>query len=158
MSRLAQGICLKNSKYFSGLIGREKPMQGNEKTGLTQVQTKNAPAPAGTYSQAIIANGLLFIAGQGPFDLNGIRDLGTFRREMLLTLKNLEAIAEAAGASIHSAVRFGVYLKDMGNFKEMNEIFTEFLKPPYPARTTIPVNLNNFQIEIDVVIKMPDSI
>ena len=131
-------------------------MQSNEKTGLTQVQTKNAPAPAGTYSQAIVANGLLFIAGQGPFDLQGIRDLGTFRHEMLLTLKNLEAIAESAGASIQSAVRFGVYLKDMANFKEMNEIFTEYLKPPYPARTTIPVNLNNFQIEIDVVIRMPD--
>lgn len=133
-------------------------MKGNEKVGLTQVQTNNAPAPAGTYSQAIIAHGLLFIAGQGPFDRQGIRDLGTFRHEMLVTLKNLEAIAEAAGASIHSAVRFGVYLKDMANFKEMNEIFTEYLKPPYPVRTTIPINLNNFQIEIDAVIRMPDKI
>lgn len=121
-----------------------------------QVHTNNAPPPAGTYSQAIIANDLLFIAGQGPFDLQGVRSLGSFRHEMLVTLKNLEAIAEAAGASIHSAVRFGVYLKDMANFKEMNEIFNEYLKPPYPARTTIPVNLNNFQIEIDVVIRMPD--
>jgi reactive intermediate/imine deaminase len=146
----------RNFKVFLGLRWRGEQMQSNEKTGLTQVQTKNAPAPAGTYSQAIVANGLLFIAGQGPFDLQGIRDLGTFRHEMLLTLKNLEAIAESAGASIQSAVRFGVYLKDMANFKEMNEIFTEYLKPPYPARTTIPVNLNNFQIEIDAVIRMPD--
>lgn len=134
----------------------ELPMEIDNKSGLVQISTTNAPAPAGTYSQGIVAHGFLYIAGQGPFDLDGIRDLGSFRHEMLLTLRNLEAIANAAGASIHSAIRFGVYLKDMGNFKEMNEIFKEYLKPPYPVRTTIPVNLNNFQIEIDVVIRMPD--
>lgn len=131
-------------------------METDNKSGLVQISTTNAPPPAGTYSQGIVANGFLYIAGQGPFDLNGVRDLGSFRHEMLLTLKNLESIANAAGTSIHSAIRFGVYLKDMANFKEMNDIFTEYLGPPYPVRTTIPVNLNNFQIEIDVVIRMPD--
>ena len=120
-----------------------------------QIKTDSAPPPAGTYSQAIVAGGFLFIAGQGPFDLAGVKTPDTFRNETLMTLRNLENVARSAGTSIQHAVRLGVYLSDMNNFKEMNEIFVEYFTPPYPARTTIPVALRGFQIEIDAIVKMP---
>ena len=119
-----------------------------------KISTLNAPPPAGTYSQGIVANGFLFIAGQGPFDLSGNKCPDTFRNEVLMTLNNLESIATAAGTTIQNAVRLGVYLLDMNNFKEMNSIFVEYFKEPYPVRTTIQADLRGFQIEIDAIVKI----
>jgi len=118
------------------------------------IYTNTAPPPAGTYSQGIMAGGFLFIAGQGPFDLEGKKCPDTFRNEVLHTFRNLEEIASAAGTSIQKAVRLCVYLLTMDNFKEMNEIFTEYFQKPYPARTTIQTDLRGFQIEIDAIVKL----
>ena len=118
------------------------------------IYTDSAPPPAGTYSQGIVAGGFLFIAGQGPFDLEGKKCPDTFRNEVLHTFRNLEQIANSAGTSIQNAVRLGVYLLTMDNFKEVNQIFTEYFQKPYPARTTIQADLRGFQIEIDAIVKL----
>ena len=125
-----------------------------EENTRKKIYTQEAPPPAGTYSQGIIAGGFLFIAGQGPFDLEGKKCPDTFRNETLRTLNNLESIAVAAGASIQNAVRIGVYLLDMNNFQEMNKIFIEYFSQPYPVRTTIQADLRGFQIEIDAIVKI----
>ena len=121
-----------------------------------EIATKQAPPPPGIFSQGIVSGGFLFIAGQGPFDLEGKKCPDTFRNETLMTLRNLQHIAQAAGTDLGNAVKFGVFLSDMNNFKEMNEIFEEYFTPPYAARTTVPVALRGFQIEIDAIVKMPD--
>lgn len=118
------------------------------------VTTKAAPPPAGAYSQGVISNGFLFISGQGPFDENGNKCPASFSEEAHLAFKNLQSVAAAAGAELSNAVRVGVYLDDMANFVELSEIMREYFREPLPARTTIPVALNGFQIEVDVIVAM----
>src|SRR6266581_3189869 len=114
--------------------------------------TAEAPQPAGPYSQAIRSGGLLFLAGQGPFRPDGSKVEGSFDEQARQTFRNLEAVANAAGASLDDAVRVGVYLRNMSDFAAMNGIYLEFFRDPMPARTTIQTNLSGFDIEVDAVI------
>lgn len=116
------------------------------------VETQNAAPPAGAYSQAVIANGFLFISGQGPNTRGGVRMAGTFEEQTRLTFKNLREIALAAGADLADAVRVGVYLRDMDNFEQMNRLYSEAFGPRLPARTTIQSDLPGFEIEVDAVV------
>ncbi len=119
-----------------------------------QISTDSAPPPGGVYSQAIAAGGLVFLAGQGPFAVSGEKVDGSFTDEARQTFQNLAAVAAAAGGSLADAVRVGVYLRDMGNFAVMNEIYGEFFPDPPPARTTIQSNLPGFEIEVDAVLSL----
>ena len=118
------------------------------------ISTDSAPPPGGAYSQAIAAGGLVFLAGQGPFAASGAKVDGSFADEARQTFQNLAAVAAAAGGSLADAVRVGVYLRDMGNFAAMNEIYREFFPEPLPARTTIQSNLPGLEIEVDVVLSL----
>jgi 2-iminobutanoate/2-iminopropanoate deaminase len=118
----------------------------------TPFRAKEAPAPAGPYSQAIRSGGLLFLSGQGPFRPDGSMVESSFEDQARRTFSNLEAVAAAAGASLADAVRVGVYLRDMSNFATMNKVYAEFLREPMPARTTIQSDLPGFDIEVDAVI------
>jgi reactive intermediate/imine deaminase len=117
-----------------------------------QIRSPDAPPPGGVYSQAIRAGNLVFLAGQGPFRPDGEKVDGGFEAQARQTLQNLVAVATAAGGSLAHAVRVGVFLRDMGNFPAMNEIYREFFPQPYPARTTIQSDLPGFEIEIDAVL------
>ena len=102
------------------------------------VTTNKAPQPIGPYSQAIIEGDLLFLAGQGPLDpATGITNLGDVKTQTRLTLENVRAILEAAGSSLDKVIRCNVYLKDIGDFAAMNEVYAATFTAPYPARTTI---------------------
>ena len=118
------------------------------------VLTANAPAPAGPYSQAIIAGRSVFLAGQGPFRADGIRIDSSFEAEARQTFSNLAAVAQASGGSLATAVRVGVYLRDMSNFESMNRVYEEFFSEPFPARTTIQSNLPGFEIEVDAILAL----
>lgn len=122
---------------------------------LESVRTPSAPPPAGPYSQGVVSGGLLFLAGQGPFDENGQRVGATFADQVRRTFENLETVAQAAGTSLHNAVRYGVYLKTLDDFAEFNEIAKEYLSDPLPARTTIQADLRGFDIEIDAIVAVP---
>lgn len=122
---------------------------------LESVSTPSAPPPAGPYSQGVVSGGLLFLAGQGPFDENGQRVGETFADQVRRTFANLETVAQAAGTSLHNAVRYGVYLKTLDDFAEFNAIAAEFLSAPLPARTTIQADLRGFDIEIDAIVAVP---
>lgn len=119
---------------------------------IHSVSSPLAPAPAGPYSPGVVSNGLLFLAGQGPFDASGTRVGETFEEQLRLTFANLEAVAQAAGTSMKNAVRIGVYLRNLDDFAEMNELTKEFLSEPYPVRTTLEVALRGFDIEVDAVV------
>ena len=114
-----------------------------------------APPPAGPYSHAVIAGDFVYLAGQGPFDVSGQRVGDSFEAQTRKTLENLQTIAEACGTSLVHAVRVGVFLRDMSNFAEMNSIYQEFFLEPRPVRTTVPVDLVGFDIEIDAVLYSP---
>jgi len=102
------------------------------------VTTDKAPRPIGPYSQAIIDGDLLFLAGQGPIDpATGATNLGDIASQTKRTLDNIKAILEAAGSSLDKVIRCNVYLKDIGDFAAMNEVYAKTFTAPYPARTTI---------------------
>ncbi|MDT4891571.1 MAG: hypothetical protein QOE97_606 [Pseudonocardiales bacterium] len=113
-----------------------------------------ASLPAGPYSHAIRSGDLLFISGQGPFDDKGQLRGTTFAEQVLAAFDNLGVIAAAAGGDINDIVRLGAYLEDYAKFGEYNDLMRGYLKPPYPARTTIPVPTLGIAIELDAVIAL----
>lgn len=121
---------------------------------MQQISTPTAPEPAGTYSSGIISGGFLFLAGQGPFNVEGNLVGGTFADQVRQTFANLEAVAAAAGTSMNNAVRIGVYLNDLTDWAEFNDVSKECLSTPYPARTSIQADLNGFLVEIDAIVAL----
>jgi 2-iminobutanoate/2-iminopropanoate deaminase len=84
--------------------------------------------------------------------------LGSFREQAELTFANVGRVLEAAGTSWENVVRVGIYLTDLKNFAEMNDIYKQYVVEPYPARTTIQAVLApNVAIEVDCIAVMPDA-
>lgn len=121
----------------------------------TRVASPASPPPAGPYSPGIVHGGVLYLAGQGPFDQSGARVGETFADQVRQTFANLQANAEAAGTSLEHTIRYGVYLRSLDDFAEFNEVAKEFLTEPYPVRTTIEVALRGFDVEIDAIVAVP---
>ncbi|WP_433674258.1 RidA family protein [Microbacterium gorillae] len=111
--------------------------------------------PAGPYSPAIRVGDLLFVSGQGPFGPDGKRRGETFAEQADATFDNLAAIAAEAGTSLDHTVRICGYLDNLDDFAEWNAACGARLSEPYPARTTVPVPLPGFAIEIDAVLWIP---
>jgi 2-iminobutanoate/2-iminopropanoate deaminase len=118
------------------------------------VATKDAPQAIGPYSQAIKANGFIFTSGQIAFDpaTNQISQ-GDVAAQTERVLKNLEAILKAAGSGLERVVRTTVFLKNMGDFAAMNEVYGRFWKSAPPARSTVEVARlpRDVAVEIDVI-------
>ncbi len=118
------------------------------------VSTPNAPKAIGPYSQAIKANGFIFISGQVPFDpATGNLITGGIEQQTEQVLKNLSAILQAAGSSWEKVVKTTVFLKNMSEFAQMNEVYGKVCKNAPPARSTVEVARlpKDVSIEIDVI-------
>jgi 2-iminobutanoate/2-iminopropanoate deaminase len=103
-----------------------------------RIQTDNAPAAIGPYSQAIKANGFIFVSGQIPIDpQTGEFVAGGIAEQTTRVLKNLTAVLEAAGSSLGQVVKTTVFLADMKEFAGMNEVYKDFFPSPPPARSTV---------------------
>ena len=103
-----------------------------------RIQTENAPAAIGPYSQAIKANGFVFASGQIPTDpQTGEFVAGGIAEQTARVLKNLQAVLEAAGSSLSQVVKTTVFLADMKEFAGMNEVYATFFPEPPPARATV---------------------
>ena len=103
-----------------------------------RIQTENAPAAIGPYSQAIKANGFVFVSGQIPIDpQTGEFVAGGIAEQTTRVLKNLSAVLEAAGSSLEQVVKTTVFLADMKEFSGMNEVYATFFQSPPPARATV---------------------
>ena len=114
--------------------------------------TTAAPA-GGPYSHAVIAGDFIYLAGAVPALTDGTMVTGSFAEQAHAAFRNLAACAEAAGASLDQAVRVGVYLRDFGDFAEMNEIYAQYLTGDNPpVRTTLPVALEGMAIEVDAIL------
>ncbi|GIK75415.1 MAG: reactive intermediate/imine deaminase [Chloroflexota bacterium] len=123
------------------------------------VFSEKAVIPAAPYSQGIVASGrTLYISGQGSFDpeTNTFQP-GAFREQAERTFRNVELILQAAGASWQNVVKVNVYLVNVLDFAEMNEVYRQFLSEPYPARTTVQAGLiGQMLIEVDCIAVLPD--
>lgn len=109
-------------------------------TERERIQTDNAPAAIGPYSQAIKAGGFVFVSGQIPIDpQTGQFVAGGIAEQTEQVLKNLSAVLEAAGSSINKVVKTTVFLADMKEFTGMNEVYATYFSGPPPARATVAV-------------------
>jgi 2-iminobutanoate/2-iminopropanoate deaminase len=118
------------------------------------ISTDRGAKAIGPYSQAIRANGFVFVSGQIPFDpATGQIIEGDTARQTARVLDNLKAIAEAAGSSLDHAVKVGVFLKDMNDFQAMNEVYGRYFGKNPPARTTVEVARlpRDVRVEIDLI-------
>lgn len=104
------------------------------------LHTDKAPAAVGPYSQAIEANGFIFASGQLPIDpsTNAFAE-GGVKEQTRQSLTNARNVLAAAGVDLSHVVKTTVFLSDMDNFAAMNEVYAEFFKEPYPARSAIAV-------------------
>lgn len=119
-----------------------------------RVQTDNAPKAIGPYSQAIKVNGLVFASGQIPLDPALMEIVaGGIREQTRRVMENLEAVLTAAGSSLERVVKTTVYLKDLTDFSEMNEVYGSFFSDTPPARSTVEVARlpRDVRVEIDVI-------
>jgi reactive intermediate/imine deaminase len=119
------------------------------------IQTKDAPAAIGTYSQAIRAGNTIYLSGQIPLDPKSMQLVtGDTRAEITRVFDNLAAVAAAAGGSLANAVKLTVNLTDLKNFALVNEVMTEYFAEPYPARAAIGVAAlpRGAAVEVDAVL------
>jgi len=123
------------------------------------VTAEGAPHAVGPYTHAVVSNGLVFCSGQVPIDPNtGKLVEGTIGEQTKQCMQNLSVVAAAAGAQLSDAVRMGIYVTDMGTFKDVNEAYGSYFESDPPARSTIAVSALPLgaQVEIDAVIALPD--
>jgi 2-iminobutanoate/2-iminopropanoate deaminase len=116
----------------------DHPSEGWVMTKKIIIATSKAPAAAGPYSQAVRTGNLVFCAGQLPMDLAGVLP-ATIEEQTHLSLKNVAAVLEAGGASLASAVKTTVFLKDMNDFAAMNAVYATYFPENPPARSTVEV-------------------
>jgi 2-iminobutanoate/2-iminopropanoate deaminase len=108
---------------------------------MKTINTKNAPAAVGAYSQGIIAGDFLFVSGQIPIDPKTQNLVGQGIIEQTeQCLKNIQAIVSEAGLSLNSVVRCGIFLKDMNDFAVVNEVYAKFFSEHKPARACVGVS------------------
>jgi reactive intermediate/imine deaminase len=119
------------------------------------IHTPIAPRAIGPYSQAVAAGGTVYLSGQIGLDPATTELVkGGVEAEARRVFANLAAVAEAAGATLTSAVRVTIYLKDLADFATVNGIMQEFFTEPYPARVTIAAAAlpRNAAIEVDCIL------
>jgi 2-iminobutanoate/2-iminopropanoate deaminase len=121
------------------------------------IMTDQAAPPGGPYSHAVVAGDTVYLAGEVPARPDGTWVTGSFAGQAHAAFRNLAATAEAAGARLDQAVRIGVYLRDFGDFDTLNEVYAQYIKGDHlPVRTTLPVPLVGFDIEIDAILYIGD--
>ena len=118
------------------------------------IHTEKAPAALGPYSQAVEANGVLYVSGQIPFvpeTMTLVSDC--VKAQTKQSLENVKAILEAAGYTLADVVRAGVFIKDMNDFGAVNEVYVEYLGDVKPARACVEVARlpKDVKVEIEVI-------
>ena len=121
------------------------------------IQSPAAPAAIGPYSQAIVANGLIFISGQLPLDREGNPVDGDIRVQARRCLENIRAILEAAGAGMSDLVKVTIYVTDLEDFAAINEVYAGYFSEEPPARSFVQVAglPKGAKIEIEGIAVLP---
>ena len=125
------------------------------------IHTDDAPAAIGTYSQAIDANGLVFLSGQIPLDPATMEVVkGDFEARARRVFDNLAAVAAAAGGSLDDVVKLTVFLTDLGNFATVNAVMEDYFRQPFPARAAVGVASlpKGVDVEADAILFLDRSL
>ncbi|MEK3856792.1 RidA family protein [Cytobacillus sp. FSL H8-0458] len=117
------------------------------------IQTNQAPAAIGPYSQGITVNNLFYSSGQIPLTAEGVMVGGDVKEQTHQVFKNLQAVLEEAGASLNTVVKATVFIKDMNEFGAINEVYGEYFSTHKPARSCVEVARlpKDALVEIEVV-------
>ncbi len=129
----------------------------DQDNSVRPVSTSNAPAAIGPYSQGIAAGGLLFVSGQLPLDpASGSFVAGEIEARTHQCLKNIAAIAQAAGSSLERVVKVTIFLTNLENFARVNQVYAQYFKSMLPARSAVQVAAlpKNADIEIEAIIQL----
>ncbi|MGB1271952.1 MAG: RidA family protein [Endozoicomonas sp.] len=121
------------------------------------INTDQAPQAIGTYSQAVKSGTTVYISGQIPLVADTMELLeGDFKDKTRLCFDNLEAIAVAAGGSLGDAAKVTIFLMDMSNFAQVNEVMAEYFQQPYPARAAVGVKdlPKGVPVEIEAILEL----
>lgn len=118
------------------------------------IQTAQAPAPIGPYSQAVMAGPVLYLSGQIAINpASGQLETSNIATETLQVMSNLRAVLEKAGMDFNNVVKSTIFLSDMEHFTEVNEIYGTYFTGNYPARETVAVKTlpKNVNVEISMI-------
>ena len=167
--RAADGVVLRRELAYSR--ARQRARYGGERSGPDDlanpiyeggtmrrtVMADSGPAPVGPYSHAVVANGFVFVSGQGPVDPETGDMPDGFADQVRQTLENLRTILEAAGSSLDDVVKVNAYVTDLTRFAEFNEVYKEFFRNDPPARTTVATALLGILVEVDCIAQLEES-
>ncbi|MGD9679751.1 MAG: RidA family protein [Candidatus Obscuribacterales bacterium] len=121
---------------------------------METITTEKAPQAIGPYSQAVKANGFVYVSGQIPIDpASGQLLTGSLTEQTRQVMTNIASILESAGASLDTVLKTTIYLKDMNDFDEVNKVYGEFFPNHKPARATVQVARlpKDVSIEVDAI-------
>lgn len=117
----------------------------------TIVNAQNAPAPIGPYSQATMANGVLYVSGQIPLNQQtGELVSGSIEEETHMVMKNLQYILSEAGMDFSNVVKCSIFVKDMNNFAKINETYGSYFTSNPPARETVEVSRLPKDVNVEI--------
>lgn len=120
----------------------------------TVIETSNAPAPIGPYNQAILSNDTLYMSGQIAIDpVTNELVLDSIQDETHMVMKNIGAVLDAAKMDFSNVIKCSIFIADMGNFGQINEVYGSYFAGDYPARETVEVAClpKNVNVEISVI-------
>ncbi|MBS1492998.1 MAG: RidA family protein [Bacteroidetes bacterium] len=117
------------------------------------INTEGAPKPIGPYSQAVNFRRLIFTSGQVALNEHGVIATEDIKEQTRIVIENLRKILQAGGSSLFNVVKTTVFLKDMNDFAQMNEVYDEFFGKVLPARSTVEVARlpKDAKVEIEVI-------
>ena len=124
------------------------------------IETDEAPAPLGTYSQAIRTNNTVYLSGQiGINPKTGELISEEFRPQIKQVFKNLQKVVLASGQSIDDIVKLNVYMTDLSNFQDVNAAMKLYFKPPYPARSAVEIKALPITdaVEVEAILTIPND-
>ena len=124
----------------------------------TVIQTPDAPAAIGTYSQAVRVDNTVYLSGQIGLDPSNMTMVEGIEAQVNRVFQNLRAVADAAGGSLDDVVKLNIYLTDLAHFGKVNEIMATYFHEPYPARAAVGVASlpRNALVEADGVLFIQD--
>ena len=111
-----------------------------------QIATDKAPKAIGPYSQAIIANGMLYVSGQIPVNPVTGEVNSDISEQTKQSMENIKAILMEAGTDFSKVVRCGIFIKNMDDFAKINEVYGSYFTEPYPARATVEVEIGRAHV------------
>ena len=124
---------------------------------MQEISTDDAPPSIGPFSQGIRDDDSIHVSGQGPIDPDSGEIIeGDIADETARTLENVEAVLEATGASLDDVVKTTVYVRDIDDYDNINEVYAEHFSPPYPARNAVEVS--DLPVDIGVEIEVEASL